>query len=197
MSATAETLIHDLAAQGVHLSPNGDKLHVKAPAGILTAELREKLTARKPELMAVLRAEVAPSAASGLAPMRVRLASLANTEGVDTDLVHRLADDDVAACAGLSSETLRCYVLMLRDSELRELGQCPPDETATILCRHCGVVFAHPAVAAVLPVVRGMPTALGCPWCHVKNRQTMPRPKNVPPSPGAINSPLHQSRITP
>ena len=48
MNNRAENLIHDLAGQGIRLAPNGDKLHVEAPPGMLTADLRQKLTARKP-----------------------------------------------------------------------------------------------------------------------------------------------------
>jgi hypothetical protein len=88
-----------------------------------------------------------------------------------------LPESDVAACADMAYEILRTYVRMLRDSDLRDRGQCPADETAAILCVRCGPVFAAPEVAAVLPVVAGLPTAAGCAWCGNRRRALpIPRP---------------------
>jgi hypothetical protein len=108
--------------------------------------------------------------------LRSRLERIAAADGIDLAIVERLPDDDLAACIGLPDATLRAYVIALRDSDLRRCGKVPTGETATIRCTHCGPVFADPAVAAVLPVVRGMPTAAGCPWCHVRDRGLIPRP---------------------
>jgi hypothetical protein len=52
MSATA--ILADLAQRGVHLHPDGDRLHVDAPRGVLTPALLETLRAHKPELLAEL-----------------------------------------------------------------------------------------------------------------------------------------------
>jgi len=79
--------------------------------------------------------------------------------------------------AELDESALRAYVRVLRDSDLRERGQRPDDETAAILCARCGPVFAAPEVAAVLPVIAGLPTAAGCAWCGNRKRALpIPRP---------------------
>jgi thioesterase domain-containing protein len=48
--------ICDLQRQGIHLSADGDRLRCNAPAGALTADLREEMKRRKPEILAFLRA---------------------------------------------------------------------------------------------------------------------------------------------
>jgi len=81
--------------------------------------------------------------------------------------------DDLAA---LTDEHLSGYVAMLAESDLRERGDAPPDDTARALCRHCGPVWIHPDIARVAPVIDGWPRLIGCPWCHVRNRRELPRP---------------------
>lgn len=53
MSA-ARDLLSELQSLGVELSANGDRLHVKAPAGVVTYALRERLTKAKPDLLQLL-----------------------------------------------------------------------------------------------------------------------------------------------
>lgn len=166
-------LIRDFASRGIHLSRNGDELHVK-PARLLTPELRAVLVEAKPAILAKLPDTKALD----------RLVTLAATDGADPSLVRALPAVDVDACAALSDDTLRAYVCALKDSGLRERGIRPDDETAPAHCRRCGLVWLHPAIAAIAPVVNGWPRVLGCPWCHVTNRQTIPRPK-CRPTPGA------------
>lgn len=166
MSATAETLIRDLSARGVRLSRNGENLRIVAPRGTLTPELRQTLAEAKPAILAALTT----------GELRAKLESLALAEGIAAAIVRELPAADVETCAELSDDTLRAYARALRDSDLRERGMVPPDETMAIRCAHCGPVYAAPEVARVLPVVRGLPTAAGCPWCHVQNRGAIPRP---------------------
>lgn len=83
---------------------------------------------------------------------------------------------DIADMAALTDRQLSAYVRMLADADLRRRGKVPADETAPALCKGCGPVWVHPAVAAVAPMVDGWPRVLGCPWCHVKNRALIPRP---------------------
>jgi hypothetical protein len=111
--------------------------------------------------------------------IRTRLLVLARAERVDATVICALADADIAACDGLPVETLRAYVRALHDTDLRERGQRPDDETARALCEHCGPVWIAPEVAAVAPMVDGWPRVIGCPWCHVRNRQTIPRPEHA------------------
>ncbi len=113
----------------------------------------------------------------GNAYLRARLLELAAAEHIDAALIHRLPDDDVAACEGSTDDLLRGYIAMLAITDLRERGQVPTDETATALCRHCGPVWVHPHVANVSPVVDGWPVVLGCPWCFIRAAgRYVPRP---------------------
>ena len=111
-----------------------------------------------------------------LREIRSKLERFANDALFNPLLVRDLHDEDVAACAGLSDDALSAYVHMLRDTDLRSRGRAPADETAWALCRHCGPVWVHPAVASAAPVVGGWPHMLGCPWCHVRNRDAITRP---------------------
>jgi hypothetical protein len=47
-------LLAELAARGIALTAHGDTVHVKAPPGALTPELRDQVKAHKPELMLAL-----------------------------------------------------------------------------------------------------------------------------------------------
>ena len=84
---------------------------------------------------------------------------------------------EVAEIAELTDRQLSAYVRALADSDLRRHGKVPADETARALCRGCGPVWVHPAVASAAPVVDGLPRLLGCPWCHVRHAGLyVPRP---------------------
>lgn len=124
--------------------------------------------------VALLR--VARGATAQQIEIRDRLLMLAEREVIDPAAICDLAGPDFDGCAGLSDATLIAYLRALRDSAQRELGQCPSDETAVALCRSCGPIWIAPEVASVAPVVQGWPRVLGCPWCHVNNRQAIPRP---------------------
>ena len=52
---TVEFLLTELRRRGVELAVDDDQLRYRAPRGILTAELRTVLIARKVELLAALR----------------------------------------------------------------------------------------------------------------------------------------------
>src|SRR5215217_6765194 len=51
---SARTLMMALAARGVHLEARGDRLHYRAPRGVLTAADRAALATHKAELLAAL-----------------------------------------------------------------------------------------------------------------------------------------------
>ncbi len=52
---TISTLLADLGLRGVEVWAEGDRLRLKAPDGVLTAELREELKQRKEEILQFLR----------------------------------------------------------------------------------------------------------------------------------------------
>lgn len=122
--------------------------------------------------------EPAPASPADRDRMRAALLALADGLRLDRAIVQRLTTADLADCAGFPADALRAYVLALDDTATRQAGRVPLDDTAAILCQHCGPVYVHPAIAAVLPVVNGWPRALGCPWCFVRKAGgTIPRPR--------------------
>lgn len=108
---------------------------------------------------------------------RLRLLGLAAAEWIEPAHVHRLHDDEVEMCLDLDDGQCVIFLRQLVDTATRHSGRAPDCDIAPVHCHHCGPVWLDPALAAVLPVVAGWPQALGCPWCHVRNRQTIPRPK--------------------
>lgn len=108
-----------------------------------------------------------------------RLFELADADGIEHELIETTPDADLADCIGPPDALLRAYLFALRDSDLRRRGIVPEGETAVIRCASCGSVYADPYVAAVLPIVDGLPRALGCPWCHVA-RKLVPHPEVQP-----------------
>ncbi|HEX7338884.1 MAG TPA: hypothetical protein VF271_03015 [Rhodanobacteraceae bacterium] len=161
----AATLIQRCSDAGIQLSADGDRLHVEAPPGAITSELRDLLVNRKTELI---------EAMSGI---RGHLLALAKSEGVDASLVYALPSGDVDACDGLDDAALTAYVLMLDDTATREAGKRPVSYTAKAMCRHCGPVWLSPDVLQGAPVIDGWPQVLGCPWCVVRAAERyIPRP---------------------
>jgi hypothetical protein len=51
------TLIRDLRLRGVRLAARGDRVHVEAPAGVVSQDARERLAAAKAEVLAQLTLE--------------------------------------------------------------------------------------------------------------------------------------------
>ncbi len=91
----------------------------------------------------------------------------------------RAISEQLAVCEVADhDDILRGYLHALTDTTTRKAGKVPAGDTARMLCAHCGPVWIHPSIVAVLPVVNGWPRALGCPWCHVKPRAglAIPRP---------------------
>lgn len=106
--------------------------------------------------------------APALKQLRARLLAMAGAEWIDAASIHRVHDLDMAACIGLDESQLAAYLSLLDDTAERHAGRVPAGHTAAIHCQLCGPVWAHPDIAAVLPVVGGWPRALGCPWCFVR-----------------------------
>jgi|GEM_PF-3164416 len=171
MTAIAVSLIRDFQARGIDISRNGDRLRVKAAPELLTEDVRAFIASHKLEILAALHE------ADASLTVRRMLADAAQAEGIDEVLVQHLSSGEVEACAALAPQELRPYVRCLRDSKLRQQGTAPPHESAPGMCRRCGPVWLSPAVARAAPVVDGWPRVLGCPWCHVKDRRSIPRPR--------------------
>ncbi|TAM57202.1 MAG: hypothetical protein EPN49_15795 [Rhodanobacter sp.] len=83
---SAVELIHQCRAAGIRLKPKGDRLHVEAPIGTLTPELRQALTDHKLALLA-------------LHTTRARLRVLAASMGIPRAVVDDLPLEELEATA--------------------------------------------------------------------------------------------------
>lgn len=118
--------------------------------------------------------------------LRDQLLAIAEQQGKDASLVHALSESDLHALAthfarlpaDRRTDVALALLSMRDDDAARREGRAPAGDTAAILCATCGLVWVHPSIAAVLPIVDGWPRALGCPWCHVHPRAglAIPRP---------------------
>ena len=98
--------------------------------------------------------------------IRAHLLHLAESEGVDAAHIHRLHADDVAACAGLSDDTLRAYLHGLERNAGMEAGIVPLGWDAVAHCEGCGPVHLWEPLRVV-----------ACPWCfRRKAGNRIPRP---------------------
>lgn len=160
----ADPLIRELQAAGVTLSAIGDRLHVQAPAAIVTPELRQRIAENKTLLLAELHKPriAAPD------DTRAALLVLADQLGLDRAAVVRSPAIDLQLWAAIPADVLPAFLLALTATVTRQGGKVPPGDTAPIHCAHCGPVYVHPDIAAVLPVAAGWPRALGCPWCAIR-----------------------------
>jgi hypothetical protein len=104
-----------------------------------------------------------------------RLLTAIRAELLPDDLVGA-SDAAPGELSGLNDAALRACARMLHESVGRRCGRVPADETAVAICRHCGPIWVAPEVAAVAPVVDGLPRLLGCAWCHVRDRAVVPHP---------------------
>lgn len=94
---TGIDLLRDLSAAGISVTAAGDRLHVVAPTGMLTADIRHTLTENKPALLEQLAAEDA---------LRAHLHELAAGEGIPAAVVCALSGGTLAGLLGASDATL-------------------------------------------------------------------------------------------
>lgn len=155
MSAVA--LLNEIRAAGIAVNVDGDRLHVEARHGTITPELRDRMKAHKPELVAILRA-------------RAHLLALAADEGIERVLVDRLDDADLRAAVGLDDAALREWLRLRDDARIMAKGLVPwrwQGERAAI-CAGCGPVVLWPGAPAAVQA---------CPWCwHRRRGVEPPRP---------------------
>lgn len=112
----------------------------------------------------------------------VRWCEAALAAGVLPEVIERLPDAELElyrqrfeTCADWYAAA-QAAARMLQDSATMAEGRVPMGWTAAAICQHCGPVWIAPSVAKLLDVVDGLPTAPGCPWCHV----TMPKGHRLP-----------------
>lgn len=109
---TATAILSELAASGIRVEVRGDRLHVEAPPGAVTSELRSMLAAHKAAIIAALSAAIDPADVAGL---RAHLLALAADSGIPAAVVYALPADDVAACCDLDDGILRWWLGVRRE----------------------------------------------------------------------------------
>jgi ribosomal protein L40E len=118
LNATA--LLSDLRARGVHLEPQGDRLRVVAPRGVLTADLRAVLAEHKGDLLAALQGQCSPTCA------RCAAGPVVLPDGCE---LHHVKAEDVARWWALAQE---------RDAEVSVCHCCGgPAPSRALRCRRC------------------------------------------------------------
>jgi hypothetical protein len=101
--------------------------------------------------------------------IRANLLSLADAEGYAPAIVHRLHAEDVAACLGLSNETLRAYLRALDRGTVMDCGIAPAGYTQAVHCDRCGPVWLWQGAPA---------RVVACPWCFRRRAgKKLPRPQ--------------------
>jgi len=96
------------------------------------------------------------------------LLRLSEEEGAGPAVIHRLSDEDVAACTGESEKTLRAYVRGLRQQADLAAGIKPLEWNVAVNCRGCGPVWLWPTCPSEV---------IACPWCrHRKAGTRIPTP---------------------
>jgi hypothetical protein len=155
---SAALLCRELAEKGVTLEAEDGKVRCKAPAGVLTAELRERITSAKDELLALLDPEA----------MRDQLLALAEVQGIATRPILALDRCTLLSCIGLHDDVLAGYVRGLERDERMAAGRLPPGWDFAATCEGCGPVWLPEG---------SPPLVIACPWCwHRKAGTTLPRP---------------------
>lgn len=106
---------------------------------------------------------------AGAPELRAHLLSLAERDGYQPAIVHRLHADDLATCVDLTDDLLRAYLRALDRGAAMDAGIAPPDYTHAAHCHGCGPVWLW----------QGSPSSvIGCPWCfRRKAGKVLPRPK--------------------
>lgn len=155
----ASAVLAEAQRAGVTLSVRGDRLHVEAKPGAVSAALRASLAAHKPALLALL--------ANGAT--RARLLAIAAAAGLPAALAAALPDADVAACTGLPDGTLRAYLRALERGQRMAAGIVPDGNSQPVQCDGCGPVWLWPGAPAHV---------IACPWCtHRVAGKAVPRPE--------------------
>lgn len=88
---TAALLLAEACAAGIKMTAQGDRLHIEAKTGTLTAEFRDRLAAEKKALLFLLIA-------------RDRLLALAEAEGLPADLVTGMDAAETASWAWFADQ---------------------------------------------------------------------------------------------
>lgn len=123
---TVAALIEELTRLGVTLTPEGDRLRYRAPAGAITPELKQRIVEQKLEIIAVLNHEDygagRPSPENATKPVEERCSEALELLGELTDLYNQRAAvleyeagfprdeaERLAMIETKATETFRCW----------------------------------------------------------------------------------------
>lgn len=112
----AQRLLAELERSGVILAPRGDRLHVDAPKGVLTEEIRQQMVQQKPELLRL-----------------ARVAAMKLDDFAQAGLIVQVFSDRLGTRALFVSDNVPESKLegrpevIYRASELKKLAKIPPD----------------------------------------------------------------------
>ena len=102
------------------------------------------------------------------AAIRAHLLSLAAANGIDAAHVHRLHEDDLAACRGCTNATLRDWLRLRNVTACMDAGRAPQGYTKAVECYGCGPVLLWQS---------SPDRVIACPWCfRRKAGKAIPRP---------------------
>ena len=155
---TAYAVLAELRDAGLEVAVDGGNLRLKGNTAALTAALRERVSVAKVDLV-------------GLLTFRARLASLAESNGMDASVVNDISTSEIDAYIGHSDVLLIASLRVLAERRQMASGALPAHWTEPVTCHGCGPVYLWP----------GCPShVIACPWCrHRKARTAVPMP---PPS---------------
>lgn len=146
--------LSELEQAGIVASIADGKLRLSAPAGRLTAELRDRIACQRDALLGELTRRQRQTTAA----LRAHLLELAENEGLPAVLVDHLPDAEVVACTGEADPTLRAYLRALAAAERLDRGLPPLEwgEPVARVCKGCGPVLLW---------AESPPVVTACPWC--------------------------------
>ncbi len=150
MSTNVAEILSDLTRRGVWLAPNGDRLYVDAPKGLLTPDLLDELRRHKAELLALLH-DVLPDTVEDLAEHWNERAAILE---YDAGLPRAQAEEQAAAMTATLARN-RAYpwqALRLALAERPDLAAQVPDEPGPV-----DRLLWGPARLAILPSRRVIP----------------------------------------
>ena len=124
----AQRLLAELQQSGVVLGLRGDRLHVDAPKGVVSEELRKQMLRQKPDLMRLLRTDSGMQESGDARVAAMRLDEFARaglivqvrSEVLGTEIL--FASDDVP-----ESKLKDRPEVVYRAHELKKLARVPPD----------------------------------------------------------------------
>ena len=144
----------ELEQAGIVASIADGKLRLSAPAGRLTAELRDRIACQRDALLG----ELTRRQRQAVVDLRAHLLALAENEGLPAVLVDHLPDAEVVACTGEADPTLRAFLRALAAADRLDRGLPPLEwgEPVARVCKGCGPVLLW---------AESPPVVTACPWC--------------------------------